>query len=67
MASFLPTFTSESEIDKIGKKTACRLDEEDVVNELETKYQYIFLIDRSGSMGMKNRMKITNDAIILFL
>lgn len=28
---------------------------------------YIFLIDRSGSMGCNNRMQITNDAVVLFL
>ena len=34
---------------------------------MESKYQYVFLIDRSGSMGMNNRMEITNDAVVLFL
>lgn len=66
MASFVPTFTN-SEKTESTQTTAGELDEEDIPEELESKYNYIFLIDRSGSMSWNNRMKITNDALVLFL
>ena len=68
MASFLPTFTSSDEMKSNNIKFSTgSLEEQDLPNYLDNKYQFIFLIDRSGSMGMYNRMDITNDAVILFL
>jgi Mg-chelatase subunit ChlD len=66
MASFVPTFTPTL-INKNIAVTVGPLDELDIERDLESKYQFIFLIDRSNSMGNYNRMKITIDAIILFL
>ena len=67
MASFHPTFTSvAANTDNVAVTTGL-LEEQDLPTELESKYQFIFLIDRSGSMGINNRMQITNDAVILFL
>lgn len=65
MASFLPTFTQESS--EKTQFTEGELEEQDLPKELESNYEYIFLIDRSGSMGCHNRMQIANDAVILFL
>jgi len=55
MASFLPTFTSPMKKDNISV-TAGSLEELDLPKELDSKYQFIFLIDRSYSMGDNNRM-----------
>lgn len=52
MASFVPTFTQSAHNDSIAITEGTTLEELDVQKELESKYQYIFLIDRSGSMGM---------------
>lgn len=43
------------------------LEEEDLLPEMEYKYQFIFVVDRSGSMGINQRMEITKDAMKLFL
>ena len=55
MASFLPTFACEQKWDKQTQMTD-QLEEQDLPQELESEYQYIFIIDRSGSMGWNNRM-----------
>ena len=55
MASFIPTFTS-SVISESISITAGSLEEQDLPKELESQYMFIFLIDRSGSMGCNNRM-----------
>ena len=65
MAQFLPTFVSSQHKEFFG--TTDELDEEDVSKELDFKYQFIFVVDRSGSMGCNNRMQITKDAMKLFM
>jgi hypothetical protein len=57
MASILPTFTSPAvtETSQVAV-TAGLLEEQDLPTELDSKYQFIFLIDRSGSMGCNDRM-----------
>ena len=64
MASFMPTFTNSELTCEV---TEGSLEEQDLPKELESKYQYIFVVDRSASMGLENRMQITIDALILFI
>lgn len=67
MISLVPTFTLAQEKSETIATYAGELDEQDIAEDLESKYNFIFLIDRSGSMTLNNRMKITNEAIVLFL
>ena len=60
----MPTFTNSVLTCEV---TEGGLEEQDLSEELESKYQYIFIVDRSGSMGMNNRMQITIDALVLFI
>jgi Mg-chelatase subunit ChlD len=66
MAAFLPTFEKSVETEKT-KICVGDLEDQDLADGIDNKYQYIFLVDRSGSMGTNNRMQITNDAVVLFL
>ena len=69
MAQFLPTFTPDNSKEKSGftASTEDELDEIDLPESLENEYQFIFIVDRSGSMGNYNRMDITVDALKLFM
>ena len=66
MASFFPTFEDGTESGEMFT-TVGELEEQDLPERLEKKYQFIFLVDRSGSMCAKSRMQITIDAVVLFL
>lgn len=37
------------------------------INEYSSKNFFIFLVDRSGSMGMNKRMETTKEALTLFI
>jgi len=56
MASFVPTFTDPDLNDKIAFSEGSSLEEQEISPALDLKYLFIFLIDRSGSMGQDNRM-----------
>lgn len=64
MASFVPTFAAQGVNCAV---TEGALEEQDIAAELESKYLFIFVVDRSGSMGLSNRMQITIDALKLFI
>jgi hypothetical protein len=66
MAQFLPTFTSSKNDSLKTTQGLTTLDEVDISSDLEFEYQFIFLLDRSGSMS-GNRMKYANEAVKLFL
>ena len=66
MTSFFPTFEDGRERGDM-RTTTGELEELDLPERMESKYQFIFLVDRSGSMFSKDRMKITIDAVVLFL
>ena len=65
LAQFLPTFVVEKE--KKLFTTTSGLDEQDVSTSIDSNYQFIFVVDRSGSMGCNSRMQITKDAMRLFM
>ena len=50
-------------------KTTCdgKLEDIDPSDDYNYTYKYIFIADRSFSMYDHNRMKITKDAMVLFL
>ena len=62
----MPTFRNESTVKKLVATTS-GLEEEDLLTKLDNVYQFIFVVDRSGSMGSNNRMEITKDAMKLFI
>ena len=62
----MPTFRNESTVKKLVAITS-GLEEEDLLTKLDNVYQFIFVVDRSGSMGSNNRMEITKDAMKLFI
>lgn len=63
MAQFLPCFTKSCS----SKVTTSGLEERDLNSAVDFKYQFIFVVDRSGSMGCSNRMHIANEALKLFM
>ena len=67
MAQFLPTFTSNTKDTSKTVFSEGSLEDQDLPSDLDNKYQFIFIVDRSGSMQSNNRIGITTDAIILFL
>jgi len=66
MTSFFPTFEDGNEKGDM-LTTVGELEELDLPEKMESKYQFIFLVDRSGSMFSNSRMLITIDAVVLFL
>ena len=43
------------------------LDEDKIKKEMDHKLAFIFVVDRSGSMGCGIRMDMTREALILFM
>lgn len=67
MAQFLPTFVQEQTHKTIKViKGETYLDDKDIPQSLEYEYEFIFLLDKSGSMSGK-RIEISKEAIKLFL
>jgi len=56
MASFLPTFTDATNESSIQTIPGGQLEEQDLQKDLGGSYQYIFIADRSCSMGSNNRI-----------
>ena len=55
MTSFFPTFEDGNEKGDM-LTTVGELEELDLPEKMESKYQFIFLVDRSGSMFSNSRM-----------
>ena len=67
MVSFFPTFEKGEEEGTEMLTTTGELEEQDLPEQIESKYQFIFLVDRSNSMSVNSRMGIAIDAVVLFL
>jgi len=63
--SLVPTF------DPVQPQDFFEINEDEKPEQLELSngadFHFIFIVDRSGSMGMNNRMKIAKDALSLFV
>ena len=65
MASFEATFADSTKGETIITEGSS-LEELDIPLDFEQKYQFIFLLDRSGSMS-GSRMRTSIDALSLFI
>ena len=71
MAQFMPTFNQKVQKDTTQGKINYTEDEDEIeeteVNkELDDKYFFVFVVDRSGSMS-GSRIEITKKALTLFV
>jgi Mg-chelatase subunit ChlD len=72
MAQFMPTFEASQPQENQDWKINYfdneeEFEEQDIDSSIESKFTYIFIVDRSGSMQQRNKMETTVEAMKLFI